>query len=124
MYHPAPIAGNPNSPEEYEFVELKNISTNTALDLSGVRFTNGISFNFTGSSITNLMPGASVLIVRNLASFIDRYGAAPPVAGQYAGALDNSGDRIRLVDGTGEEILDFRYANEWYAHPRTVLVFR
>jgi hypothetical protein len=81
MCHPASTSGDPNSPEDYEFIQLKNISANTALDLSGVRFTNGISFNFTGSSITNLMPGASVLIVRNLASFIERYGAAQPVAG-------------------------------------------
>ena len=39
------------------------------------------------------------------------------MAGQFTGALDNSGERIRLIDGTGEEVLDFRYNNSW--HPAT-----
>jgi hypothetical protein len=114
MYHPLPAAGNLDSSEEYEFIELKNISTNTALDLSGVRFTNGISFDFTGSPISTLAPGDSVLIVKNLPSFVERYGTGLPVAGQYIGTLDNSGERIRLLDSTSEEILDFSYDNKWY----------
>jgi hypothetical protein len=114
MYHPAQISGNPTPAENYEFIELKNISTNTTLDLSGVRFTNGIFFNFTGSAITSLAPGASLVVVKNLSSFIERYGPGLPVAGQYSGALDNSGERIRLIDSAGEEILDFSYDNKWY----------
>jgi hypothetical protein len=117
MYHPAGTAGGAISAEEYEFIELRNISTNTTLNLSGVQFTNGISFDFTGSAVTTLPPGDRVLVVRNIAAFADRYGSGLPVAGQFIGALDNSGERIRLVDGTGEEVLDFRYNNSW--HPVT-----
>lgn len=112
MYHPASGAGNTDS-DSYEFIELRNISTNTALNLAGIRFTNGVSFDFSGSFITQLAPGARVLVVRNLAAFVERYGNLS-IAGQFTGALDNSGERIRLIDSSGEEVLDFRYNNTWY----------
>lgn len=114
MYHPPATPGNPTSPEEYEFIELKNISTNTTLPLGGIQFTNGIFFNFSSSAVTNLSPGAHVLVVKNVAAFIDRYGVGLPLAGQFTGALDNSGERVRIIDSTGEEVLDFRYNNSWY----------
>jgi hypothetical protein len=113
MYRPAPAAGAA-APEEYEFIELRNISTNTTLNLAGIQFTNGIAFQFSGSAITSLAPGAYALIAKNAAAFIDRYGNGLPLAGQYTGALDNSGERIRIIDATGEEVLDFRYNNSWY----------
>ena len=84
------------------------------MPLAGVQFTNGIFFNFSISGVTNLAPGAHVLVVINAAEFIDRYGSGLPIAGQYTGALDNSGERIRIIDSTGEEVLDFRYNNSWY----------
>jgi hypothetical protein len=36
-----------------------------------------------------------------------------PVAGQYVGRLDNGGERLRLVDAQGEEILDFGF-KDWF----------
>jgi hypothetical protein len=114
MYRPQAVGGDPNSSEDYEYVVFKNISTNTALDLHGVRFLNGISFAFSGSAVTILAPGQSVYIVRNLAAFNARYGSGLLVAGQYEGALDNNGERVRLIDATGEEVLDFDYQSDWY----------
>ncbi len=113
QYHPAALAGNTNGPEEYEFVELRNTSPGVTLDLAGVRFVNGVLFDFTGSAVTSLAPGARVVVVRNLAAFTARYGAVAGVAGQYEGSLDNGGERLRLVDARGEEILDFRY-EAWF----------
>lgn len=115
MYHPAAPATGTNDADRYEFIELKNVGPD-ALNLNGVRFTDGIVFNFTGSAVTGLAPGASVVIVRDLAAYAQRYGAPPAgaVAGQYAGALDNGGERLRLVDAAGEEILDFSFNNSWY----------
>jgi hypothetical protein len=115
MYHPSPLAGNTNSPEVFEFLELKNTGTNT-LSLAGVRFTNGIAFNFTGSSVTSLAPGAPVVIVKDPAQFTARYPGVPAaaIAGQYTGSLDNGGERLTLLDAAGEEILDFDYNNAWY----------
>ncbi|MEI7732437.1 MAG: immunoglobulin domain-containing protein, partial [Verrucomicrobiota bacterium] len=112
MYNPA--SGGAYAAGEYEYVELKNISTSATLDLTDVKITNAVDFNFTGSAITNLGPGQRVLVVRNLAAFVSRYGPGLPVAGQYSGALNNAGDRVQLLDSDNEQILDFSYNNSWY----------
>ena len=117
MYHPSPLAGNTNAADEFEFIELKNISTTQTLDLNNVRFIDGITFNFSGSIVTSLSPGQTVLIVKNLAAFTTRYGSGFTIAGEYADSLENKGERLRLVDALGEEILDFSYDNNW--HPIT-----
>jgi hypothetical protein len=93
---------------------LKNVSTNVMLNLGGVRFTNGIEFNFTGSAVTSLAPGQRVLLVRNQAAFIARYGAGALIAGEFYGALDNGGETLRLEDAVGEKVLEFAYNNSWY----------
>lgn len=113
MYHPSSLAGNTNSAEAFEYVELRNTGPQT-LNLAGVRFTSGIEFDFTGSVVTNLAPGARVLVVRNAAAFVARYGAVAAVAGQFTGALENGGELLRLEDATGEKILEFSYNNAWY----------
>lgn len=115
MYHPAALAGNPLPADEFEFVELRNLSTTIPLDLRGVRFTNGIVFSFTGSQITTLAPGARVLIAKNAAALTARYGAGLPLAGEYLGSLDNNGEQLRLLDANNEEILDFEYDDDWFA---------
>jgi hypothetical protein len=118
MYHPAPPPpGGTNSAEDLEFIELRNTSPAQILDLSGVRFLEGIQFNFTGSAVTTLAPGARLLVVADLAAFTRRYGSGLAVAGEYAGRLDNAGERLQLVDAAGEEILDFSYDPAW--HPIT-----
>jgi len=86
----------------------------SVLSLLNVRFLEGVTFNFTGSAVTALNPGQSVVVVRNTNAFTARYGAGLSIAGQYVGSLDNGGERLRLVDATGEEILDFSYNNSWY----------
>jgi len=111
MYHP--VAGA-YAPESLEFVELKNISTNETLDLNGVRFTEGIYFDFTGSAVTNLGPGQKVLVVKNIDAFRSFYGNLTNIAGVYTGSLDNGGETIRLDDAAGEKILEFAYDNKWY----------
>jgi hypothetical protein len=101
-FHP-PDAEGPT-----EFLELRNTGPDP-LALAGVRFTEGVAFDFSTSSITSLAPGARLLVVQNLAAFRTRYGTTLPVAGQYTGSLDNAGERLRLVDARGETILDFRF---------------
>ena len=114
MYNPSPLPGNTNDAQEFEYVELKNISASTTLDLNGVHFSNGIGFAFTGSAVTSLAPGQRVLVVKNPTLFALRYGGGLPVAGAYAGSLENNGERIQLLDADNEEILDFSYNNSWY----------
>ena len=114
MFNPSALSGNPTVPDEFEYIELRNISTNVTLSLLGVRLTNGIDFSFTGSAVTNLLPGARALVVKNSSAFTTRYGGGLPVAGQYVGNLDNDGERIQLLDSNNEEILDFSYDDDWY----------
>jgi len=116
MYHPAQTnTGSPYAREEFEYIELKNISTNTSVSLIGVHFTNGIDFTFTaGGAVTSLAPGQVIVLVKNPAAFALRYGGSATIAGTYTGLLDSSGERIQLLDAVNEEILDFSYNNSWY----------
>jgi hypothetical protein len=114
MFNPAPPpAGNTNDADNYEFIELKNIGSNS-INLVGFRFTNGIDFTFTaGGGVTNLAPGGYVLVVRHLTAFTNRYGARTNIAGEYTGNLDNGGERVTLVGAALELILDFTYSDSW-----------
>ena len=113
MYNPAPQTG-PYDAQEYEFIELKNISGSVALDLTGVKFDAGVTFDFTGSAVTSLAPGQRVLVVKNPSAFALRYGAGFNIAGTYTGSLDNAGEQVRLLDASNEKVLDFTYNNSWY----------
>ena len=95
---------------DYEFIELRNIGL-TPLDLSNIRFTEGIDFTF---PVLTLAAGQSTLLVKNTTAFLARYGPGKSIAGSFVGALDNSGERIRLEDAVGEMILDFRYESSWF----------
>jgi hypothetical protein len=94
---------------EYEFVELRNIGA-TPLDLTGCNFTDGLSYTF-GNVI--LQAGERVILAKNPTAFASRYGTQLNVLGPFEGTLDNAGDRIRIEDAVGEEILDFTYAPAW-----------
>jgi hypothetical protein len=115
MYHPpkptaAEAAAGITDTETFEFVRLMNIGT-SPVDLSGVQFTVGITFNFSSGSIRYVSPGASVLIVNTLSSFQTRYGHAYDslIAGQYKGNLSNGGEELRLQAADGSAIRDFVY---------------
>ena len=104
MYNPAT---DPNS----EFIELANIGSES-INLNMVRFTKGIDFQFGSVSID---AGQRIVIVRDIESFMAQYPEFDGViAGQYEGSLDNSGERIKLVDALGVEIQDFEYKDSWY----------
>ncbi|MBE0537230.1 MAG: lamin tail domain-containing protein [Phycisphaerae bacterium] len=102
MYHPAE--------GQVEYIELQNIGSE-AIDLAYVSFTNGVRFTFP-SLILN--PGAYTLVVADRTEFENVYGTDLNVAGEYTGALDNSGERIRLADAAGSTIHDFRYSDGWF----------
>ena len=91
MYHPP---GTTNlSGDEFEFIELKNVAS-TNLELSGLHFTNGISYTFPVG--TFLAPGHFFVLVSNPAAFTNRYPAVH-VDGVYTGKLSNSGETLTLV---------------------------
>jgi hypothetical protein len=113
MYHPPEPPTGPYVSEDFEYLELVN-TANAPVDLAGVRFTEGIQFSFNATPSVLLGAGQRTVLVRNLAAFRSRYGNAAAVAGVYQGSLDNSGERLKLEDAAGEEILDFSYAPSWY----------
>ncbi|NIP94061.1 MAG: lamin tail domain-containing protein, partial [Akkermansiaceae bacterium] len=84
MYHPAEGEG-------IEFLELVNTSTSETIDLTGVRFEEGIDYSF--ADRTQLAPGDRVVIGQS----------------QFAGGsrLADGGERLTLVDGGGSLIFDF-----------------
>ena len=97
--------------EDFAYLEVRNIGP-TALNLGGYRFTDGINFTFPPN--TQLAAGARLVLTANPTAFDLRYGSGLNRIGPYAGALDNSGERVRLVDAVGEEILDFSYSPSWF----------
>jgi len=102
MYHPE----DPNA----EFIELQNVGAD-AINLNLVHFTNGVVFEFPEME---LAPHGYVVLVRDRDSFQSLYGLAPLIAGQFAGHLDNAGERIALADAAGQIIHDFRFRDNWY----------
>ncbi|MEY2407928.1 MAG: hypothetical protein QOF48_598 [Verrucomicrobiota bacterium] len=114
MYHPAnPPAPDTSDPDHFEFIELKNTGP-TAINLVGMRFTNGIEFAFTATNaVTSIAPGAYLVVVNNRADFAARYPAVLNIAGEFGGNLDNNGERIYLEGVLGEPIVDFRYEQTW-----------
>lgn len=93
---------------DFEFVELHNRSAVLSLDLTDVRFVNGLDLALAPG--TTLAPGAYAVVVRNAAAFAARYGAGLPVIGTFTpDKLDNAGERIRLDYGNGNVIRDFTY---------------
>lgn len=61
-----------------------------------------------------LNPGEYIVVVRNRAAFVSRYGDQIRIAGEYSGSLNNAGERLTLVGPVGESILDFAYDPAWY----------
>ncbi len=119
MYHPAAPVGAETSAslseEDFEFIELRNLGAQP-LDISGCKFVEGIDFTFPANTI--LAGGEHIMVVRHLAAFRARYGAAPRVAGVYGpnDSLNNAGETITLEEVTaGAIIQSFNYkdGNPW-----------
>jgi hypothetical protein len=123
MYHP----GSPTDSEsrsgwtdqdDFEFIELVNLSKTRTLDLTGLRFVNGIDYQFPSST---LAPGARALIAGREPAFIARYGSEHPVIGSYQNGnnnkLANRGERLVLMDASGIPIADLTWShdNPWPA---------
>jgi hypothetical protein len=100
---------------DWEFLELHNRSTDTTIDLNGAKFTDGIDFAFGPG--TSIPPEGYLLLVAaeptdDFAAFRRQYDLdnSIPIAGPYAGRLDNSGEQLTLKAGrAGTEIIAFHY---------------
>ncbi|MEN6308934.1 MAG: lamin tail domain-containing protein [Anaerohalosphaeraceae bacterium] len=114
MYHPADSTNPLYGDEDYEYIELTNIGTESLL-LNGVKFTKGITYTFPDSLLIG--PGQYLLLVKNQAAFTSRYTVPQEalVLSSYEGSLANSGETISLDDQTNSTILEITYDDKWYA---------
>jgi hypothetical protein len=115
-YHPAEPAllqelAVSRDRDDYEFVEFLNTGTQN-IDLSDVRFSDGIIFNFPQHTI--LTAGARAVIVRHEAAFTARYGELPEgvVVGQYSGRLSNDGEQVTLTSPEVGTLHNFIYNDQ------------
>jgi hypothetical protein len=95
--------------DSLDYIELRNVGA-MPLDLTGLRFTDGIQFTF---GPMTLEAGECV---DDLAAFQASYGAEPFVAGEYSGHLSDGGEDIvlRLAAPLEAAIMRFRYEDDWY----------
>ncbi len=114
MYHPlAPPPGSPYGKEDFEFIELCNISGEPQ-SLAGLEFQNGIRFHFSNAPIA-CAPLQTVVLVRHPEAFASRYDTnGMRIASAYDGFLANEGERILLHDELFGALLDFSYTDTWY----------
>lgn len=106
MYHPL---GEPGvDDKEFEFIELKNIGA-APLDVSGMAFTQGITYTF--PSGTTINSGAHLVLASNRSAFESRYHFTP--FGKYDGQLSNQGETIVLRTSTGETVTAFTYSDAY-----------
>jgi hypothetical protein len=112
MYHPTEPTGAEVTQgwaeEDFEYIEVRNVGS-LPVDLTDVRFTKGIDFNFPNGLV--LQPNANTVVVRNTAAFTSRHGAGKPIAGQWEPTdnLSNGGEDLKLSFGAGTPIIDFIY---------------
>ncbi len=123
-YNPAPptaaeISAGFTNANEFEFIELINTGARN-VNLAGVAFNQGITFDFNASPVQVLSPGERVVIVGNLPAFLLRYGGTLPggtkIAGTYSGNLSNGGEGLTIVDGLGGVVQSFSYDDDWYGN--------
>ena len=117
-YHPADptpteLAAGLNDGNDFEFIELLNISRTQSVDLSGVKLEDAVSFDFStvAPALRILPPGGRIIIAENLAGFAARLepGAQPVVAGAFSGNLSNSSEQLIVRGANGAIIKQFTY---------------
>ncbi len=102
-YHPPAPYG-----KALEFIELHNDDPAVAISIEGWRFVAGIEFEFPAGAA--IPAGGYAIVCRDRDELMAVFGLPERgVFGNWAGALDNDGDRLRLVDAFGAHIDGLRY---------------
>lgn len=118
MYHPAPptaaeqTAGFTDK-EDFEFIELVNLSATHTVSLANAAFTDGIIHTLAGALIA---PGGRAVLARDPAAFAARYGEGIALPDGYAAssssALNNSGETLVLLASDGTIITEWAYSDD------------
>ena len=114
MYNPSWPVGSSYTNNQYEYIELHNISDEPVAlyDFDNAlpwKFTDGIDFTFPEDVPVTIPAGGYLLVVRDPEAFSWRYPNvdASKIVGPYDGSLNNAGERLELsmpgdVDESGE----------------------
>jgi hypothetical protein len=104
MYNPDWPIGGPYTNDQYEYVELHNISTESVTLYSHDKaapwkFADGIEFAFDADVPVAIPPGGFLLVVRNPGAFSYRYPdvGAEIIVGPYEDNLSNAGEKLELA---------------------------
>jgi len=100
MYHPY------ENDDALEYIELYNRG-NEAVDMSGWSFDEGVDFVFPVG--TTLQAGEYLVVAKDYKAITKKYRITNAI-GDFAGTLDNDGERVELVDALGNTVDDVRYA--------------
>ncbi|MBN2316949.1 MAG: lamin tail domain-containing protein, partial [Sedimentisphaerales bacterium] len=103
MYNPDWPAGGAYTNDQYEYIELHNISAEPVTlydadkDVSWA-FTDGIDFIFPVDAPVTIPAGSCVLVVKYPEAFMWRYPDVPieKIFGPYEGSLSNAGESLEL----------------------------
>ena len=110
MYHP------PEDREDLQFVELYNRGPAEVV-LKGWHFTHGIQYAFAPERV--IAAHGFLVVCRNQPAFAQHYGKEIIVAGEFAGRLSHSGERLALANARGEEVDAVTYGDRdpWPSGP-------
>lgn len=113
MYNPPDPSGGelPLDHDEFEFLEFANLGSE-ALDLSGLRFTSGLTFMFPTGTV--LQSGERFVLAQNGLAFTNRYPGTDYDALFTDGHLSNGGEALELSDPGGGIVLAFTFDDAWY----------
>jgi hypothetical protein len=109
------IMYNPDGGDQYEFIELKNISSES-LSIAGASF-DGVDFTFPLTT-PPVLPGQLLILASDESAFSRRYPGVE-IAGVYGGQLSNQGETISLrgFDGTLLTSVSFDDERGWPLTP-------
>jgi len=103
MYNPDWPVGGSYTNDQYEYIELHNISADSVTlydydKLEPWKFTDGIEFTFPADSPVTIPAGGHILIIKKPAAFLWRYPAVPAgiILGPYDGNLSNASESLEL----------------------------
>jgi hypothetical protein len=116
-YHPLDsiMGADTISDDDYEFIEFKNTSSASAINLSGLVIDSAIYYEFPENTL--LAPQQYYVVAAKPKKFFDRYGMVP--SGNFSKSFANSGEQLIITNSEGAIIMDFWYddKNPWPESP-------